>query len=220
MHGVNIVDTTQSRTYRSPRRQAQAEATRAAITRAAGRLFADRGYAGTTMQAIADEAGVAVESVYKAGSKAQLLRRAYEEAVAGDDRPIPLLERDELRAAFAEDDQRALIRAFARAVADRARTLTPISSAFVQAAGADPAIGATWEELEAQRRLDMGRLVEAVAARGPLRDGLTTDRGTTLLWTVLNHQAGWLVAHHLGWGDDEVADWMAEVITCLLLPSA
>ncbi|MDG6107196.1 TetR/AcrR family transcriptional regulator [Dactylosporangium aurantiacum] len=214
------MDTTQSRAYRSPRRQAQAEATRAAITRAAARLFADRGYAGTTMQAIADEAGVAVESVYKAGSKAQLLRRAHDEAVAGDDRPIPLLERDELRAAFAEDDQRALIRAFARAIAGRARTLTPLSSAFVQAAGADPAIGATWEELEAQRRIDMGRLVEAVAARGPLRDGLTVDRGTTLLWTVLNHQAGWLITQQLGWSDEQVADWIVELLTCLLLPSA
>lgn len=220
MHGVNIVDTTQSRTYRSPRRQAQAEATRAAIMRAAARLFADRGYAGTTMQAIADEAGVAVESVYKAGSKAQLLRRAHEEAVAGDDRPVPLLERDELRAAFAVDDQRALIHTFARAVADRARSLTPISSAFMQAAGTDPAIGATWAELETQRRRDMDRLVEAVAARGPLREGLTADRGATLIWTVLNHQAGWLVTHDLGWSDEEVAAWMAEIITCLLLPTA
>src|SRR5689334_10829413 len=129
-HGVNIVDTTQGRVYRSPRRQAQAEATRAAIGRAAGRLFAERGYAGTTMQAIADEAGVAVESVYKAGSKAQLLRRAHEEAVAGDDRPIALYDRDEVRAALAVDDQRELIRTFARVLAGRAGTLTPLSRAF------------------------------------------------------------------------------------------
>ncbi|MET7426909.1 helix-turn-helix domain-containing protein [Dactylosporangium sp. NPDC005555] len=213
------MDATQSRAYRSPRRQAQAEATRAAIVQAAGRLFAGRGYAGTTMQAIADEAGVAVESVYKAGSKAQLLRRAHDEAVAGDDRPIALHERDEVRAALAVDDQRDLIRTFSRAVADRARTLTPISRAFVQAAGTDPAVNASWEELESHRLTDLGRLVGSVAALGPLREGLTVERGATLLWTTLNHQAGWLVAHHLGWDDDQVADWMTETITCLLLPT-
>ena len=214
------MDTTQSRVYRSPRRQAQAEATRAAIVRAAGLLFAERGYAGTTMQAIADEAGVAVESVYKAGSKAQLLRRAHEEAVAGDDRPIALYDRDEVRAALAVDDQRELIRTFARVLAGRAGTLTPLSRAFIQAAGADPAINASWEELEEHRRTDMTRLVESVAALGPLRDGLSVEHGGTLLWTVLNHQAGWLVAHHLRWDDKQVADWMAELITCLLLPTA
>jgi TetR/AcrR family transcriptional regulator, regulator of autoinduction and epiphytic fitness len=213
------VDATQSRVYRSPRRQAQAEATRSAIVRAAARLFADRGYAGTTMQAVADEAGVAVESVYKAGSKAQLLRHAHDEAVAGDDRPAALLERDEVRAALTVDDQRALIRTFSRTVADRARTLSPISRAFVQAAGADPAINASWEELESQRLTDLRRLVEAIAALGPLRPGLTADRGATLVWTLRNHQSGWLVTHHLGWDDDQVADWMTETMTCLLLPS-
>ncbi|GAB3846283.1 TetR/AcrR family transcriptional regulator [Dactylosporangium cerinum] len=185
--------------------------------RAAAQLFADRGYAGTTMQAIADEAGVAVESVYKAGSKAQLLRRAHDEAVAGDDRPVALLDRDELRAALAVDDQRALIRAFAGAVADRARTLSPISRAYVQAAGADPAINASWEELESQRLADQRRLVEAIAALGPLRPGLTVDRGATLIWTLHNHQSGWLVTHHLGWDDEQVADWITDTLTALLL---
>ncbi|GAA3206874.1 TetR/AcrR family transcriptional regulator [Dactylosporangium siamense] len=213
------MDTT-PRAYRSPRRQAQAEQTRAAIVRAAARLFADRGYAGTTMQAVADEAGVAVESVYKAGSKAQLLRRAHDETVAGDDRPVPLLEREELRAALAVDDQRALIRTFAATVADRARTLSPISRAFVQAAGADPAINASWEELESQRLADQRRLVEAIAALGPLRAGLSVDRGATLIWTLLNHQSGWLVTHHLGWDDEQVAGWMTETLTCLLLPGS
>lgn len=213
------MDTTQSRAYRSPRRQAQAEATRVAIVRAAARLFAERGYAGTTMQAVADEAGVAVESVYKAGSKAQLLRRAHDEAVAGDDRPIALLDRDEVRAALAVDDQRMLIRTFADTVADRARTLSPLSRAYVQAAGTDPAINASWEELESQRLTDQRRLVEAIAAAGPLRAGLSVDHGATLIWTLLNYQSGWLVTHHLGWDDEQIADWITETITCLLLPS-
>ena len=48
------------RSYHSPRRQAQAAATRLSILEAAQRLFERQGYAATTMDAIADDAGVAL----------------------------------------------------------------------------------------------------------------------------------------------------------------
>ena len=51
------------RPYRSPRRREQAEETRRRILAAARRLFVARGYGGTTMETIADDAGVAVQTV-------------------------------------------------------------------------------------------------------------------------------------------------------------
>ena len=65
-----------SRRYRSTRREEQTAQTRRDIIAAAGVLFRERGYAGTSMPEIAAEAGVAVETIYRAfGSKAGLLRR-------------------------------------------------------------------------------------------------------------------------------------------------
>ena len=61
------------RRYYSPRRRAQADATRAAIAAAAWRLFTERGWAGTTVRDVARAAEVAEPTVYAAyGSKAGL----------------------------------------------------------------------------------------------------------------------------------------------------
>jgi AcrR family transcriptional regulator len=64
---------------RSTYRQEQAEATRNRIADAARSLFATAGYAATSMEAIAAEAGVAVRTVYSAfGAKREILSRICE----------------------------------------------------------------------------------------------------------------------------------------------
>src|SRR5919199_319528 len=90
------------------RRSAQ---TRAAILEAAGALFAERGYAATTIEAIAAAADVAVETVYaRFGNKRAILAAYIDVSVVGDDEPVPLLEREEVRAIAAEVDQRRQVR--------------------------------------------------------------------------------------------------------------
>src|SRR6202451_3598773 len=82
------------RPYRSPRREAQARQTRSRICAAAAAQFLDRGYAGGTRRDIAAEAGVAVPTVEAAfGTKARLLKAVIDAAIAGDDVPVPMLER-------------------------------------------------------------------------------------------------------------------------------
>ena len=72
------------RSYVSPQREAQALATRQSILDAALRLFTASGYVATTIQAIADDAGVAVQTVYAVfGTKRELLRSLLEAAVRG-----------------------------------------------------------------------------------------------------------------------------------------
>jgi AcrR family transcriptional regulator len=74
------------RRYRSPLRADQAEQTRRRILDAAFRLFVDRGYAGTTIAAVAEEAGVSPETIYLTlGGKRGLLEGAIETAIAGED---------------------------------------------------------------------------------------------------------------------------------------
>jgi TetR/AcrR family transcriptional regulator of autoinduction and epiphytic fitness len=74
------------RPYNSARRRAQAEQTRRQIVEAARRLFADRGYVGTTVEAIAGQAQVAPETVYAAfGSKRAVLSRLIALSVLGDE---------------------------------------------------------------------------------------------------------------------------------------
>src|SRR6478735_12842871 len=86
------------RSYTSTRRAQQAAQTRSDVLAAATRLFTTSGWAGTTVSAIAAEAGVAVETIYSGfGSKKALLRAAMDVAVVGDTDPIPWAEREEFR---------------------------------------------------------------------------------------------------------------------------
>ena len=104
------MSTRKSGSYHSPRRAEQAAATRAAIIAAAGRLFAEQGYAATTMAAIAAEARVTAKSVFTVADKAQLMLLAVDEAIVGDGEPIPVAERPAFRALLTADDPAKQIR--------------------------------------------------------------------------------------------------------------
>ena len=78
----------------SPKRTEQAKATRRAILEAAQRLFLSNGYGTTSIRMIAEEAGVAVQTVYAVfGNKRQLVIELLENAVKGDDEPASVIER-------------------------------------------------------------------------------------------------------------------------------
>src|SRR5947209_9675697 len=106
----------QSRTkrkYDSSRRQAQAQQTQRQLVEAARRLFMERGYTGTTIEQIAREAGVAVETVYATfGSKRAVLARLLNVSVRGDDGPAPLLEREGPQGVAREHDQQRQVEGF------------------------------------------------------------------------------------------------------------
>ena len=86
------------RSYSSAKREAQARETRRSILDAAHELFVATGYAATTIQAIAERAGVAVQTVYAVfGTKRELLRQLIESTITGDDEPLPITERAEAR---------------------------------------------------------------------------------------------------------------------------
>src|SRR5260370_42152507 len=106
------------RRYDSTRRQAQARETRQQILAAARVLFIAHGFAGTTMEAVAQEAGVAVETVYTAfKSKRTLLARLVDRAVGGDDEPIHILDRPGPQQVKSEPDQRRQLQLFASGMA-------------------------------------------------------------------------------------------------------
>ena len=88
-----------TRTYSSTLRADQARQTRRRIVDAAAELFAEYGYAGTTIDAVATAAGVSRKTVFDSvGGKAQLMKLAYDFAIVGDDEPVPLADRPEITA--------------------------------------------------------------------------------------------------------------------------
>jgi AcrR family transcriptional regulator len=166
------------RTYNSSRRTLQAAQTREEVLRAASRLFSDSGWAGTTLAAIAGEAGVSVETIYKGfGSKKALLREAMDVAVVGDAEPIPYAERAEF-ASLGEGTLSERLARGVRIVAVINERSAGIWQAIVEAASADEEVARWRIELEENRRVDTKRSVERVLGRK------VPDTLVTLLWVL------------------------------------
>jgi len=208
----------ESRRYRAPRRAEQAAATRAAIIGAAGALFVERGFAATTMAAIAERARVTAKSVYTLADKAQLLLLAVDRAIAGDDEPVVLLDRPAMRAALAGADGPQVIGAVAGLGARMLLRLYPVYRVFEQAAAADPVLAAHWREYQQRRRADVVRVVDAVRAVTPLRPGLSAERAADILWATLTWHPVALLVEERGWTEDDLAAWLRDVLTAVLLP--
>jgi AcrR family transcriptional regulator len=116
-----------SRTYRSSVREEQARRTRQAILDAARRLFAEQGYAATTIAQVAKAAGVAVDTVYASvGAKPVLMRLLMETAISGTDKAVPAEQRDYVRQVRAAATAREKIRIYASAVTAANTRLAPL----------------------------------------------------------------------------------------------
>jgi AcrR family transcriptional regulator len=169
---------TAKRTYNSSRRTLQAAQTREEVLRAGTKLFDEKGWAGTTLAAIAEEAGVSVETIYKGfGSKKRLLREAMDVAVVGDAEPIPYSQRPE----FASLGEGTLAERTARGIGIVAlinERSAGIWQAIVEAASADEEVSRWRVELEENRRVDTQRSVELILGRE------VEPTLVTLLWVL------------------------------------
>jgi AcrR family transcriptional regulator len=211
-------DVKSRRPYDSPRRRAQAEATRRDILNAAQRLFEQQGYVGTTMAQIADEAGVALKTVYLAfETKSGLLRALWNLLLRGDEEDRPVAERDWYRAVLDENDPEKRLRLNAHNSATGKRRISGILEVIRHAAPIDPETAALWQRIQADYHANQRAIVERLAQRGDLRPDLDVDRATDILWTI-NHPNTWqLIVADRGWTPDQYEQWTADTACSQLL---
>lgn len=204
--------------YRSPLREAQARTTRRTVIDAASRLFGERGYAATSIDEVAEAAGVSRATVFSAvGNKPVLLKAALDIAIVGDDDPVALPDRPRSRAIRAEPDPRKYLSLYADLLTDMGARVAPISEAARSAAGADPDARQLWKEHEAQRLVGARHVVADLLRKGSLRNGLTKGEAADLVW-VLNDPG---MYHHLvlsrGWTPALFSKWLATTLQDQLL---
>jgi len=204
------------RKYSSAKREAQARDTRRAVLDAAHELFVSTGYAATTIQAIADHAGVAVQTVYAVfGNKRELLRQLIESTITGDDDPRPVTERPEAQALADEPDARRraeLDAAMTRSITERVAPIVRVAS---EAAASDPELAAMMEEVKAVRRKEMIDSADIMA--GP--DGLRLDKkeaAATLYVLYSPAVADMLMGDH-GWSGKRYEKWLAHMLVSAVI---
>src|SRR6476619_564234 len=165
-----------------PPRRARARATQQRIVKAAFALFCERGYIGTTMAQIAEAAGVAVQTVYFTfHTKAAVLSRAYDYAVAGEGEPLPPWDQPWYREMIAAGDVVDALRHLVAGVGDITRRLTPLYVVASGSAAGDPEVAAVVDRHERWRIDGYRGMLDVLQAKAPLRADLTPERATDLL---------------------------------------
>lgn len=209
------------RVYRSTRRAEQVAEKRRAIVAEADTRFRADGYSAVTMPAIAHEAGVAVETIYRAfGSKAGLFAAVIDAAVAGGaaraERPVE--ERPAILALIQEPDPGRQVELYAATQPGIHRRSGQLLRALSQAAGTDPELRTLWDSIEAGRLEGQVRFVQMLGDRGALRPGLSIADGRDGLWTLTSLAVHDMLVVTRGWSAERYERWLAEALAGLLLP--
>ena len=206
------------RTYDSSGRKAAAEATRHAILEAARRVFLKHGYAGATMPAIAQEAGIALDTVYAvAGKKPALMRLLVETAISGQDQAVPAEQRDYVRAIRAEPDAAAKLKIYATALAAIQSRLAFIFTVLQAAATQEPDLQALWQEISRRRAANMRLLAEDLAATGQTRRDLSLSQIADIIWSMNAPEYFLLLVGQRGWTAEAFGRWLGDAWARLLL---
>jgi AcrR family transcriptional regulator len=204
------------RRYDATRRREAAARTRQAILDAAMQLFTARGYTATPMTAIAERAGVSLETVYaSAGRKPALARLLIETAISGSNNAIPAAERDYVQAIRAAPDAETKIALYAAAMRAIAGRLAPVLSILQQAAPAEPELAALWHEIAERRAANMRLFAADLAAVAALRVDL--GEAADIVWATNAPELYQLLVGQRGWSPERYEHFLADAWCRLLL---
>ena len=194
------------RRYDSPIRAQRAQETRAALIDAASRLFITKGWAASGMRDVADEAGVATETVYSHfASKRALLQAVLDVAVVGDEQSVALADRDEFAALGhgRRSERIAAAAALVRAVHERTAGFAMV---LREAAPSDEQIAELLQATRARQREDVAAGIALLIGRPP------TTVETDELWALLSPELYILLVNESGWTPSAYENWVATTL--------
>jgi AcrR family transcriptional regulator len=206
------------RVYDATRRHATALETRRRIVGAAHDLFVQLGFAGTTIAAIADAADVSTPTVYSNfASKAELLQRAIEVALAGDDAPIPVADRPTARWVHEAGTAEELLTRYSVMSGELASRAGPIYNVMVAAADAEPELAELRKTFETQRLRAATKAAEAIRSRGGLAPGRTVTEARDVVWLCISFEVYAMLVMSRGWSMKRYVAWVRNALLQLVV---
>jgi AcrR family transcriptional regulator len=204
------------RRYHSPLRADQARRTKDRVLQVAFDLFAQRGYAGTTIAAVAEQAGVSPETIYlTVGSKRGLLEGVIETAITGNEEPAA--QEDGL---WAEIEQltaprERLARMVEHSCAILART-RPIHTVIRGAADKEAFAGALASRLLRERLAAQTERIDRYLA-DDLRKELSVAEAGQRYCALAGPELFYTLTVELGWTAEQHRAWLTELLAAELL---
>ena len=203
------------RPYDTAGRRAAAERNRAAVVSACRELLERDGYQATTLRAVAERAGVSVETVYKAfGGKQQLMKAVYDVALAGDHDALPIGERPAIQGVLAARDPYDKLAMYAAFVCDLHQRLGGLLDVL---AAADPELAEVRATTEQERLTGLRAFVAHLAAEGLLRPGLDESRAADACWALTSPRLFAQLSGARSWPDEDYRRWIGDMLAATLL---
>jgi AcrR family transcriptional regulator len=185
---------------------------------AAQRLFTERGYGATSIEAIASEAGVATDTVYASfRTKAGVLHKLLDVRVGGDDAPVQVLDRKGPQGVRAEPTQQRQVAGFAADVAQILERARPVDDIMRGAAAVDPEIAGLRARMQGLRYDNMRQFVSWLAANGPFRGGISEEEAAAMVWTLASPEVHGLLRDGRSWSLDRYVAWLGDTLARTLL---
>ncbi len=207
------------RAYDATRRLEGARQSRRTVLDAAQRLFLERGFAAATMVDVADASGVSTKNIYKVfGNKVGLAKAVFDLAIAGDDEPIPMVDRSSLMKVRQEPHPRRKLMLYGEHLASVAPRHVPLQLVILDAAANDPEAAKVWDQLQAERLRGMTMFANSLAAEGHLRDDVSATEARDVLWTYNSAELYRLLVIERRWSAKRYGRWIAAALTAALLP--
>ena len=209
---------TPTREYRSARRDAQARHTRRRVLEAATAVFLECGYAAATMRSVAARAGVAVPTVELLfGRKPRLLKAAIDVAIAGDDEPVGVLDRDWTAAASTASSAAELLSIGASVIAPAQERSAGLVLAVFEGARRDADLAELSIELIEQRARTAAWFVDRLAGLAPLRNGSSRQDAIDTLWVLMDPALFDRLTRQRQWTTERYERWFADSVARLLV---
>ncbi len=206
------------RPYNSKRRQMQANQTRMLIVEAARKLFSERGYTGATIEAIAQEAGVAAETVYAAfGNKREILSKLIDVSIVGDDKPIPLMQREGPSSVMKEKNPTLQIEIFSHDIHEIMNRMAPIFEIMRIAAKTEPEIAEMLQQILKSRYHGMEKFIQYLSKNITLQEDLILTEAAETVWAITSAELYNLLTVDQGWSGEKYELWLAKTLKKILL---
>ncbi|MEU8145197.1 TetR/AcrR family transcriptional regulator [Nonomuraea sp. NPDC048901] len=202
---------------RPDKRAERSRRTREKVVEAARELFVAQGYGATSLQEVADQAGVAVQTVYFVfRNKRTLFKDVVDTSIAGDTEPVATMDRDWFRAACAEPTAAGQLRAHVHGTREILGRVAPIMPLIAAAAATDPEIAAQWPDGPDPRYTVQYAAAEALARKPDIRPGLSVEMAADLLFGLLSPQLYLIFVRDRDWSPNMWEEWARTALTSQL----
>jgi AcrR family transcriptional regulator len=206
------------RAYDGSRRRQRAEETRERMLQAARGLFAERGYAETTIEMIATAADVALPTVYAVfRSKRGVLAALMERLVSGEAGGPPLLETRGAQAVQAETDPRRTLKRFVDHLSHVQERVIPTYEVMKSAARSEPDVVELLGRMQEYRFSNITTLAARLAELGALRKSLLVDDASRTIWAIASPEVRQMLHSFAGWSPDRYRAWLLDTLVAALL---